>query len=385
MPIGIISALRPRSLIDRGGMVFVLIGISAHPRLDRPDPAVLLRLQAGHRRRSPATATSSTRRSGATCGGPVQWAYHMILPWATFVMLFAALYVAHDPGEHDGDDERGLRAHRPRQGCARAQVHPLAHPPQQHAARSSPCSAWTSASRSAARSSRRRSSACPGLGQLDRSSAYENFDLPVIVGRRRVRDRRDHPLQSDRRHRLRGHRSEDPAHLTGPDARDCSRSRPSARSFKTDDGIVQAVDGVSLLGRAGQTLGIVGESGCWQERHAASRSMGLNDRAERRRRSGEARVRRRGSAHRGSAQATQLRELRGSEIAMIFQDPMTSLNPVKSIGWQLDGGRVLHQRRDAEGGAGPARSRRSTRSGSRAPSAGSTTTRTSSRAACASA
>ena len=42
-------------------------------------------------RRSRATATSSTRSTG--CGGPVQWAWHMILPWITFAMLFAALYV----------------------------------------------------------------------------------------------------------------------------------------------------------------------------------------------------------------------------------------------------------------------------------------------------
>ena len=61
------------------------------PGLDRADPVVRRRVQARLDADHRATATSSTRRP--SCGGPVQWAWHMILPWITFAVLFAALYV----------------------------------------------------------------------------------------------------------------------------------------------------------------------------------------------------------------------------------------------------------------------------------------------------
>ena len=79
-----------------------------------------------------------------------------------------------------------------------------------------------------------------------------------------------------------------------------------------------------------------------------------------------------------------MREVRGGEIAMIFQDPMTSLNPVYTVGDQIVEAILTHQ--DDRQGRRPRRGRSSccARSGSRSPSAASTTTRTSSRAACAS-
>src|SRR5262245_3042520 len=92
IPIGIISALRPRSLIDRGGMVFVLIGVSAHPVWI----GLILSYFLGYRLGITPIAGYCDFFSpsfGASCGGPVQWAYHMILPWTTFMLLFAALYV----------------------------------------------------------------------------------------------------------------------------------------------------------------------------------------------------------------------------------------------------------------------------------------------------
>ena len=81
----------------------------------------------------------------------------------------------------------------------------------------------------------------------------------------------------------------------------------------------------------------------------------------------------------------RLREIRGNDIAMIFQDPMTSLNPVHSIGAQLVEAILLHRdvsKKQARARVGSSCSRPS---GSRGRSGGSTTTRTSSRAACASA
>jgi peptide/nickel transport system permease protein len=91
-PIGMLSALRPRSLLDRGLMVFVLVGISVHP----VSLALILSYVFGVRLHAFPVAgycdlvydpTSSTG-----CGGPRYWAYHMILPWITFALLFAALY-----------------------------------------------------------------------------------------------------------------------------------------------------------------------------------------------------------------------------------------------------------------------------------------------------
>jgi peptide/nickel transport system permease protein len=92
LPVGILSALRPRSLLDRMAMVFVLIGISAHPIWI----GLILSYAIGYRAHiTPITGycEAISPPPGATCGGVVQWAYHMILPWITFAILFAALYV----------------------------------------------------------------------------------------------------------------------------------------------------------------------------------------------------------------------------------------------------------------------------------------------------
>ncbi|MEO5634103.1 ABC transporter permease [Gaiella sp.] len=91
IPIGIISALRPRSLIDRGAMIFILIGISA--------PVVwiglLLQYFIGFRLGWTPNAGYCdvfNPPEGASCGGPADWTYHLILPWVTFAILFAASY-----------------------------------------------------------------------------------------------------------------------------------------------------------------------------------------------------------------------------------------------------------------------------------------------------
>jgi len=97
IPIGILSALRPRSLLDRGAMIFVLIGISAHPVWIGLIFAWLFGFYA-HEHGSPIYFPISNYADffnppPGQPGGPVQWAYHLVLPWATFMILFAALYV----------------------------------------------------------------------------------------------------------------------------------------------------------------------------------------------------------------------------------------------------------------------------------------------------
>jgi peptide/nickel transport system permease protein len=89
IPLGILSALRPRSLLDRTSMTFVLIGISAHPVWIGLIFAYFFGFRLGW---FPITGYCNAINPIGGCGGPVQWAYHLILPWATFALLFAALY-----------------------------------------------------------------------------------------------------------------------------------------------------------------------------------------------------------------------------------------------------------------------------------------------------
>jgi peptide/nickel transport system ATP-binding protein len=109
-------------------------------------------------------------------------------------------------------------------------------------------------------------------------------------------------------------------------------------SFRTEDGVVRAVEGVNFSVEKGQTLGIVGESGCGKSVTCLT-IMGLNPK--------------RNTITGGEAlwkgkdlltmKPSDLRAVRGDEISMIFQDPMTSLNPVHTIGRQLVEAVLLHR------------------------------------------
>ena len=150
--------------------------------------------------------------------------------------------------------------------------------------------------------------------------------------------------------------------------------------FHTSQGVLRAVDGVSFAIDRGEVLGLVGESGCGKSvtslsimrlvpppgRIAAGRILF----------EGEDLL---------AKDAEAMRRVRGARIAMVFQEPMTSLNPVFSIGDQIASAVLAHGgRRPARGvGArgGDARPGRRSRRRASAPA----TTRTSSRAACASA
>jgi len=109
--------------------------------------------------------------------------------------------------------------------------------------------------------------------------------------------------------------------------------------FHTDNGIARAVDGVSFEINRGETLGLVGESGCGKS--VASLSiMRLVPSPS-------------GKIEDGvilfdensllDLSETDMRRVRGNEIAMIFQEPMTSLNPVFTCGYQIDEAVILHQ------------------------------------------
>jgi peptide/nickel transport system ATP-binding protein len=109
--------------------------------------------------------------------------------------------------------------------------------------------------------------------------------------------------------------------------------------FFTRDGQTRAVDGVSFQVKAGETLGIVGESGCGKSVTALSilrllpyrlgRTIGGSVKFDGR--------------ELLSLDESEMREIRGNRIAMIFQEPMTSLNPVLTIGDQIAEAVTIHQ------------------------------------------
>lgn len=111
-------------------------------------------------------------------------------------------------------------------------------------------------------------------------------------------------------------------------------------AFEVDEGEVQALDGVNLEVRQGQTLGLVGESGCGKSVTALS-VMRLLPKPM-------------GKILTGSISfegkdllklsPEEMRDMRGNEIGMIFQEPMNALNPVKKIGDQLSEVYLLHQK-----------------------------------------
>ncbi|GIF75822.1 ABC transporter ATP-binding protein [Asanoa siamensis] len=109
-------------------------------------------------------------------------------------------------------------------------------------------------------------------------------------------------------------------------------------SFETESGKVSAVDHVSLDLAAGEIVGVVGESGCGKSVTAMSLA-GLLPRTARV--SGSARLR--GTELIGAPE-TELRRVRGKEIAYIFQEPMTSLNPVLTVGRQIGEVLQVHER-----------------------------------------
>jgi peptide/nickel transport system permease protein len=179
LPVGILSALKPRSFIDRAGMVFVLIGLSAHPVWIGLIFAYFFGYKLGWTPISNYCDFFSPADT-AECGGPVQWAYHMILPWATFAILFAALYVrlirANVMETMNEDYVRTARA----KGAPERQVL------RSHILRNSLLPVVTILGMDIGLALggaifTEKIYSLPGLGRQILIS-YENFDLPVIMG-----------------------------------------------------------------------------------------------------------------------------------------------------------------------------------------------------------
>ena len=114
--------------------------------------------------------------------------------------------------------------------------------------------------------------------------------------------------------------------------------------FYTDDGIVKAVDGVNFSVESGKTIGIVGESGCGKSVTAMSILRLIPDPP--------------GKIVNGEVlfdgkdltkvSEDELRHIRGNDISVIFQEPMTSLNPVFTVGYQIMEALMLHQKLSEE-------------------------------------
>jgi oligopeptide/dipeptide ABC transporter ATP-binding protein len=120
--------------------------------------------------------------------------------------------------------------------------------------------------------------------------------------------------------------------------------------FKTPDGIVRAVNGVSFSLEEGETLGIVGESGCGKSVTMLS-ILRLIPMPPGKIAAGEVHFR---GMDLLKLSDDEIRHVRGAQIAMVFQDPMTSLNPVLTIGTQMEEALMLHlgmNRKQARGRA----------------------------------
>ena len=120
--------------------------------------------------------------------------------------------------------------------------------------------------------------------------------------------------------------------------------------FYTDDGVVRAVDGVSLSIAPQKTLGLVGESGCGKSITAFS-TMRLIPSPPGKIEHGQILFHKDPESDpidltQLNPKGTQMRDIRGNDIAMIFQEPMTSLSPVHTVGNQIAEAIRLHQNTD---------------------------------------
>jgi oligopeptide/dipeptide ABC transporter ATP-binding protein len=133
--------------------------------------------------------------------------------------------------------------------------------------------------------------------------------------------------------------ADDAGLVSSPRGRPLLDVRDLRTYFHVMDGVVRAVDGISFSIMAGETLGIVGESGCGKSVTSLS-IMRLLDMPPAEIPSGEILFEGRDLL---TLPDEEMRKVRGNDIAMIFQEPMTSLNPVFTVGDQIAEAVILHQ------------------------------------------
>ena len=262
-------------------------------------------------------------------GGLWEWVYHLFMPWTVLAILFIGVYSRVLRGTiletMNEDFVRTARA----KGLSEREVHAPATSCAPRSSRSSRCGAWTSAS-------------CIGGGAILTEAVFDlqgvgqyyaesvsQLDVPPVHGghdlRRGVHRRAEH----DRGHPLRGARPEDPALMTEP-ACPCSPSTTCACASAPRTASSAPSTASRLELRAGEVLAIVGESGSGKSVTALT-LMGLT-RGPNTEIEGAARLH---GEDLITADDDRLRRMRGAELAIIFQDPMTSLNPVQRIGKQI--------------------------------------------------
>lgn len=126
--------------------------------------------------------------------------------------------------------------------------------------------------------------------------------------------------------------------------------------FFLEQGIVRAVDGVNLTVHRGETVGIVGESGCGKSvmarsilrivpppGHIVEGQILFHQSLEPADRNNGSAMSRTVDLVKLDGKGKEVREIRGAEISMVFQEPMTSLSPVHTIGAQIEEAILLHQ------------------------------------------
>ena len=318
--LGLFSAVKAGKASDRGVTVLALIGISM--------PVFWLGALMSYYLGYKAGLFPNGGYVPISQGGVFDWLYHLILPWIALSVLFIGVYsrvVRSSVLDTINDDYvRTARA----KGLGEKRV--LRH----HVLRNSLIPVITlwgldfGAVLGGGAILTETVFDIQGVGQYF-SESISRLDVPPVLAITHVRRVLHRPLQRDRGHRLRGARPTDPALMTnGKLLLDVEHLRVG---FRTEDGVVQAVDDVSFQLRAGEVLAIVGESGSGKSVSALT-LMGLTPRVN-------AHVRRHGDAARARTSSTRATTscagVRGEEIAMIFQDPMTSLNPVQRIGAQI--------------------------------------------------
>jgi peptide/nickel transport system ATP-binding protein len=156
---------------------------------------------------------------------------------------------------------------------------------------------------------------------------------------------------------------------------------PQHVHFVTSRGVVRAVEGISYDVNPGEVVALVGESGCGKSVSALSIMRLLAKPAAR---IAHGQILFEGRDLLGLSEG-QMREIRGEEISMIFQEPMTSLNPVFTIGYQITETLHMHREITKQAARGRAVELLKLVGISDAEKRGSTSTRISSPAACASA